>query len=231
MSWRTSTPIVWARSLGRALGINVAIVSLIRPRGYEIAYDTSLCGKLRGGECVWDVGANVGHYTRQFAGAIGSKGKVWAFEPSPRNALALRQACASLGNVEVLQLALGRQDGKLSFQQGADDLGATSRVCDAGPGSDEVQVRSGRSLIEQGVVDAPNLIKIDVEGFELEVLEGLGDRLASPELRAIGVEVHFGILQERGMPQAPHLIERMLLEKGFSVAWPDASHILATRIV
>lgn len=77
----------------------------------------------------------------------------------------------------------------------------------------------------------PNAIKIDVEGFEVEVLQGLGPHLAAPTLRVIGVEVHFGILKERGMADAPQRIERLLARNGFRVQWPDSSHLLALRPV
>ena len=75
----------------------------------------------------------------------------------------------------------------------------------------------------------PNAIKIDVEGFELEVLQGMGPYLAEPTLRMIGVEVHFGILKERGIAYAPQRIEQLLVHNGYRVRWPDNSHLLAVR--
>lgn len=94
-----------------------------------------------------------------------------------------------------------------------------------------VDIRTGQGLIQGGEAMVPNAIKIDVEGFELEVLQGLGTHLAAPALRAIGVEVHFGILQERGMADAPQRIEQLLARNGFRVQWPDNSHLLALRPV
>ena len=93
----------------------------------------------------------------------------------------------------------------------------------------EVDIRTGASLIAAGDAQTPNAIKIDVEGFELEVLQGFGAHLAKVDLRAIGVEIHFSILNARGMPQAPEQIERLLATNGFDVSWPDSSHILALR--
>lgn len=233
MSWRTHRLVVLARHVGRALGLNRWMAVRLNGRGYETRYDQAFSSVLRLGDCVWDVGANVGYYTRLFADRVGTEGKIFAFEPSPVNFARLQRACAELTNVQLQQLGLGREDGTLSFVQGADDLGATSRVIDVPPpesGQTVVEIRAGWHLIEKGEVLPPNVIKIDVEGFELEVLQGLGKpHLQAPALRAIGVEVHFGILHERGIPNAPQQIERLLQQSGFRVQWPDSSHILATR--
>lgn len=53
--------------------------------------------------------------------------------------------------------------------------------------------------------------------------------LANPALRAFGIEVHFGILQDRGDGDVPSKLESLLRRKGFIVRWPDVSHIPALR--
>jgi hypothetical protein len=75
----------------------------------------------------------------------------------------------------------------------------------------------------------PNVIKVDVEGFEEEVLLGMGDVLTSPELRSVLVEVHFLKLEVRGRATAPVRIEKLLKSKGFRTDWVDASHLVGTR--
>lgn len=229
MSWRTHRLVVMFRSLGRTLGLNRWIAAWLPAGGYEARYDRGFSSGLRPGDRVWDVGANVGYYTRLFAGRVGEQGHVFAFEPSPMNFQRLATACAGLRNATLLPCGLGREDGKLCFQQGADDLGATSRIVDSAADGVNVEIRSGASLLAGGAAALPNAIKIDVEGFELEVLEGLADALRQPPLRMIGVEVHFGILQQRGMALVPQQIESLLQRNGFTVSWPDSSHILAVR--
>jgi hypothetical protein len=76
----------------------------------------------------------------------------------------------------------------------------------------------------------PNVIKIETEGFELDVLLGLRQTLQEKSLRTLCIEMHFGLLQERGLSNAPSDIEKLLVSSGFSLVWPDASHVVATRI-
>ena len=61
------------------------------------------------------------------------------------------------------------------------------------------------------------------------MLLGMGDILNKPELRAVCVEVHFGILEQRGKSSAPKDIVSLLNSAGFSCEWPDASHVIATK--
>ena len=57
------------------------------------------------------------------------------------------------------------------------------------------------------------------------------ETLRSEALRAVGIEVHFRMLAERGMRDAPKRFERLLADAGFQIGWPDSSHILALRHV
>ena len=232
MSWQTKPWAVALRNVGRSLGLNRWIATCLYGRGYETRYDQAFTACLKPGDVVWDVGANVGYYTRLFAGQVGDGGKVLAFEPSPVNFTRLQQACGALGNVRLYPLGLGREEGSVMFLQGQDELGATSRVVEEALPQGEaisVAIRRGEGLIQSGEVPPPKAIKIDVEGFELEVLQGLGSALAATDLRVIGIEVHFGLLQQRGMGDAPQQIEALLRQYGYRLQWPDTSHLLAIR--
>lgn len=230
MSWRTNGLVLKARDAGRLIGINRWIASRLL-RGYETKYKSYFATCIHPGDCVWDIGANVGYYTRFFAERVGAKGKVLAFEPSPVNYRYLVEQCSALGNVALFQCGLGNADGKLHLKQGKDELGATSRVTESPSDGVVVEIRSGESLLADGTANVPQIIKIDVEGFEWEVLEGMAALLKQKHLRAIGVEVHFGILKERGMRGVPQQIESLLRDSGFSFTWPDTSHLFALRNV
>jgi len=229
-----------ARTLARKLGLLAHLGRLKRRAdrllgrdGYEHAFQHALERAVRPGDVVWDVGANVGLYARQFARSAGPGGVVCAFEPMPACLAELQRACAEYPNVRTFGLALGERAAELSLWTATDPLGATHSLIEhhnhesAAPLT--VKVAAGDELIDRGEAPAPNVLKIDVEGFEEEVLKGLARALARPECRSVLLEVHFAILEERGERHAPSRIQSLLRERGFDVAWTDASHLAATR--
>ena len=229
MSWRTNKMVLGLRTAGRALGVNKRVASLLPADAYERQFDREFSACIRSGDCIWDVGANVGYYTQLFVERVGLQGRVFAFEPSPLNFSRLSERCRSLANVTLLQLGIGSADGRLHFQQGVDDLGATSRVTAGNAPGVLVEIRSGDALLAEGRVSVPQVVKVDVEGYEWEVLAGMESLLPAPALRTIGIEIHFGILEEQGLGRVPQQIERLLTVHGFTLSWPDNSHLLAVR--
>lgn len=207
---------------------------MVRRSGtYEEAVDRALLGSVRPGDVVWDVGANVGHYSVKLADSVGHRGRVFAFEPSPANRERLGANATGHANITILPYGLSSQPGRVAFVQGDDQIGATSRLArpedGASPSLHEIDLRRGDDLIKAGEVSPPDALKIDVEGHELEVLDGLAETLRDPRLRALVIEVHFGLLERSGKHDAPRLIEARLASAGFGLTWIDASHIHATR--
>lgn len=233
MNWMTNSLALSLRNMGRRLGLNSFLMSFVRANSYEDKFNKVLLACVKKNDVVWDIGANIGHYTKLFADLAGSQGKIFAFEPSPQNYKRLALNLQGVANVVLLPYGLGAKEETVVFMQGEDELGATSQVLDGAPVAGEhehVEIRCGDLLVGSGTVELPNFIKIDVEGFELEVLTGMREILNTKGLRALGIEVHFGLLTARGMAHAPQQIESLLREAGFSCSWPDNSHILATRI-
>ena len=228
MSLQTNRAAIALRNLTRRIGLNKWLASKVRS-GYEDRFGADLLARVRAGDIVWDVGANVGFYTRRFAELAGPAGKVVAFEPSPANCEKLRQNTAGLENVVVMPYGLGNSAAKLSFLQGEDELGATSRIVAGTEGGPQVDIRRGDEIASCMLAPEPTLIKIDVEGFEWEVLDGFGGLLANPRLHTLGIELHFGLLAARGMPTVPAQIEALLKRSRFACDWPDTSHLIAVR--
>lgn len=222
---------IWLRNRLRGAGVVRPLQLIFGSKGYEERVDQALMAMIRPHDIVWDIGANVGYYTTKIAAKVGPSGHVYAFEPSPLNFKKLCASCAQLPNVTPLALGLSSGPGHLSFVQGDDDLGATSRIANAVEGEDHllIEVFSGDELISSGRVKAPTAIKIDIEGHERQALEGLSQALQRPALHDCIVEVHFGLLAQAGDPHAPKYIADQFVAAGFDVKWPDASHIHATR--
>jgi FkbM family methyltransferase len=228
---------VWqirARSLARRLGLIRVIhrVRALRPQDYEERVRKALRDAIRTGDVVWDIGANVGFYTEQFCTWVGEQGRVVAFEPFPGSCEQLRERLPNCAWLRVENMALSDVDGTAMLASGENSttnhLVTEADAVGDSAGLVEVTVRMGDTYAKQGG-RMPNVIKLDVEGFEQEVLAGLGQTLRSAELRALLVEVHFAKLEARGQTDAPVAIEKLLRGSGFRVEWVDASHLFATR--
>ena len=234
MNWQTNPATVGLRNVARKTGV-IQFINQFLPRKkyYEQAFDKAMFEGIKPGDVIWDVGANVGHYTRKFSDSVGSTGQVFTFEPFPATAARLRAELTGVETVTVLPVALGAETGTVSMREGDDEFGATSRIVAQGAGESKVthvDIATGDSIFSRGLAAAPAIIKIDTEGFELDVLNGMQEILNRATLRAIFIEVHFGILAERGLSAAPGRIERLLSEKGFRNRWLDLSHLAACRL-
>ena len=144
-----------------------------------------LASLIRPGDVVWDVGAHHGFVTLCAARAIGTSGSVHAFEPSAENRETLRYHVRwnHLANVEVHAFALSNFDGESTFGGSG-----TSKMFSLGGGSEVVQVRSARTLVDAGVCPPPTFVKIDVEGAEPETVTGIL-RVLPPSARLL-IAVH-----------------------------------------
>jgi len=224
----------WAISLRRAVRDVAPIRGLYRwwmaRHDYEEAFSQQLLSAITPQSVVWDVGANVGHYTRE-ALAAGAR-KVVCLEPAPDSLEALHAiADAAPGRVVVLPVALSDTRGTSEFR--AEKASVTNSLLQPGAASSDavvdVRVERGEDLLDEPDVEPPTIIKIDVEGHEVEVIRGLGSILDSPALHDVMVEIHFRALDLRGLPDGPGEICRTLERAGFAVRWLDLSHIGASR--
>jgi FkbM family methyltransferase len=133
---------------------------------------------LKPGMTVFDIGANIGYYALMEKGLIGPTGKVVAAEPAPANAELLRRNLALNGftDVPVLEVAVSDQAGKRRFHLAEQsNLGSFH---DSGTGARhltgktvEVEMRTLADLAAE--FGPPDLIRMDVEGHEVEILTGL----------------------------------------------------------
>ena len=150
---------------------------------------------LRPGMTVLDVGAHHGLYTLLAAKQVGWRGKVIAFEPSPRERRRLLRHLRVNGcwNVAVEACGLGAKSGEtdLFVVEGWQDWCNSLRPPAVNEPTQRIRVDVERLddvlwRLKVGVVD---FIKLDVEGAELSVLEGAGKLLQGPSRPVILTEV------------------------------------------
>ena len=153
---------------------------------YEQNKARRLAAAIHPGNTVWDVGANVGYYTLLASRRVGPTGHVVAFEPLPANLAFLRTHIHNnaLSNVQVVPKALGSSTTHARFEvHPVRSMGKLS----AG-GNLEVEVIAGDNEIAHGRLPVPDVIKMDIEGGEVEALPGL--QAALEKARVVFVATH-----------------------------------------
>jgi FkbM family methyltransferase len=157
----------------------------------EPAVQEELVRVLRPGGVVYDVGANVGFLTLIAARLVGPGGHVYAFEPIPENARAIERNAAlnDLDNVSVVELALSDRAGEAVLRIPRTNQGAhLASVGEPAGEEDDLTVRTA-ALDELEGLRPPDLVKLDVEGAELLVLEGMR-RCLETQRPALICELH-----------------------------------------
>jgi FkbM family methyltransferase len=199
--------------------------------GYESRFDQAMMNSLEPGMRVFDIGANVGYYSKRFADRVGPSGSVHAFEPVPASANAIRETVAARPWIEVHQCAVADQPGELVMAIDANATSPNNKIVLSGAADSGDSLSVPVVTIDQVAKTAgvPDAIKIDVEGYEWHVIRGGAATLANPALRHVFVEVHFGLLEQRGLATAADDIRRELAEAGFVVKFTDFSHLHAFR--
>ena len=220
------------RPLTRRLGLNRLLAKVIMRGAYEDRFGKALEKEIKHGDVVWDVGANVGLYTTIFLDLVGTDGYVIAFEPTLACYGKLREKCANYPNALLHNVAMGEKDGTVAMSIEADQLAATHRIVKAQDSEREVievSIRSADSFAREFPANFPNIIKVDVEGHEGSVIDGMDTVLSDRRLRCVGVEVHFGLLDERGESHRPKMLEDAFIRHDFVTFWTDPSHLIARR--
>jgi len=170
---------------------------MIRHGYYDLGITSLLRRLLKPGMVYVDVGANVGVYAVLAAGCVGSTGSVVAIEANPRTALLLEDNLALNGfdaRSRTLMVAASDRDGQMIMYEFARHAGShtlVAAVADYGvekyaEAVNQITVPARRltELFAENNVHAADILKIDIEGFELQALRGAEDflRMAKPTL-------------------------------------------------
>jgi FkbM family methyltransferase len=190
---------------------------------YEPDTTRVIRGLLSPGQVMIDVGANIGYFSMVGARAVGAQGRVVAFEPAAgvRDALQKNLRLNAIGNVEVRDEALAARSGTIEFFTGPEHDTGLASLREL-PGSARTLVKQVR-FDEIWQSDKPvTLIKIDVEGAETAVLEGMERCLARDSPHLI-VEVTDEYL--RGMGSSAASLVTLLQRHGYSMFRIDADRL------
>lgn len=196
------------------------------PSTYEPAKAAFLRRHATPGATVLDLGAHIGLFSVHLARAVGPSGRVVSVEPAPETAAVLRRTITCNGVEDVVSVRQAAVWGR----RGDADLFETGDVC----ANASSLVRTGRTLgsVPVAAVTLDDLVddealtvavvKMDVEGAELEALEGAPALLAD-QGPALAVEVH--PLELRASGRDPREVFDLLARHGYVMA--DADRPLA----
>lgn len=184
----------------------------------------SLRQLLRQNDCVVDIGANVGAHTVAFAKSVAPGGCIVAFEPQPRvfHLLCANTTINGLGNVRLFPAACAAEPGSLWFPEldytRESNVGAFT--LDNARGVEQRMVQATGQRIGQQVpivtlddtydLPALRLLKIDVEGMELDVLKG-----AEKTIRRLRPALYI----ENEKPERSEPLLRAIMDLGYVAYW------------
>lgn len=175
-----------------SVGDSTAIYSgptLIGDTASEERVIQDILQRLRPTDVFWDVGADKGLYTCLVGDHL-NPAQIVAFEPHPVRRQALTRNLARNGIDVVVR------DEALSAETTTSQFGY--KILSKSTGDFEAQLRPGDRLIADFDVQEPTVVKIDVEGFELQVLRGLSKTLSSDTCRLVYCELHNSIREHGG---------------------------------
>lgn len=139
---------------------------------YEPYLTELMLSKIKKGDVVLDIGANIGYDTVLFSDKVGKKGKVIAIEPDPVNFEILQKNIKEnkLTNVVAVQAAVGKENKKMKIFESKENFG-DHRMWGNGP-TKPVFCRRLDDLLKELEYQKIDFIKMDVQGFESLVIEG-----------------------------------------------------------
>jgi FkbM family methyltransferase len=163
---------------------------------------------LKKGDTFFDVGAYVGYYSLIASGIVGEKGQVHSFEPVPRLSDSLIKTVQQNGirNITVNQVAVCEDEGIVSVyvaDQSSLNLG-TSSVFGTADQKTTVAVQrvSLDSYCAISSISRVNVMKVDIEGSEIECILGMKSLLNKTPPPDLLIEVNPKILRRRGLSSA-----------------------------
>lgn len=160
----------------------------IRP--YEPMEIDWIIKHVKSGDFVLDIGANIGYHTLILSKIVGKTGRVYSFEPEPNNFKLLKKNLTinNCDNVILVNSAVGNEDGKLKLFlsnpkfKGANGMHRTYPSKYSSGETTDVDVVSLDNYLDSTVKKKLSFIKIDAEGSELPIIQGMQTILPNSKL-------------------------------------------------
>jgi FkbM family methyltransferase len=209
---------------------------------YEFPVQEALAALVKRGDVCYDIGANLGFFSVLLGRLAGPTGSIYAFEPVPRNASTIERNARlnRMDNITVMRIAVSSGDGQEELLLAHHVGGAVLKSAGAPPdlaGSLIVETASLDMLLERQQIKPPNIAKIDIEGAEMEALQGM-ERILRAWTPAIILELDDET--SAGCERKTTLCRSYLHDLGFRTkllrnSYPDGQwfvrHVLAQREV
>lgn len=164
---------------------------------------------------IFDVGANIGFVTFQFRKRFKTS-KIFCFEPNPDVFLKLNNAYASDNEITKENIGIGYEAGTLNFYK--NNNSGTSSFLKPNEFHNKnmarrytemnIPITSIAEYTSQHAIDKIDILKLDIEGFEIEALKGAESLLVLSKIKVIYLEVSFSEMYE-GQPLIGDIIEYM----------------------
>lgn len=201
-------------------GIHSNLLKISRTGGErepELLY--TLRKELREGMVCMDLGANIGYVTLLMAEKIGKSGVIYAIEPDPVNIEFLKinlKLNNYLDRVTVYNIGMSNKSGKMDFYVGkSSNLGGMTKSKNTSSTPMKVSVETLSNFCNKHA--PPELIKMDIEGHEVEVLEGMYDIVVKDDFPCkIVMELHPTFYSEA---RSLEYWVRRFLERGFKTKY------------
>ena len=166
------------------------------------------------GDIVIDIGANIGYYTLMFAKLVGGTGKIYAFEPDPKNFSILEKNIQVNGynNIILEKKAVSNKLGKSTFYVSENSAGSSMHKPNNVVDQIYVDLITLDNYFEVNTI-TPDFVKIDIEGYELNALKGMESILQSSDKTKIMIE--YNPLTKKELNSDPMDSLTFLSELGF----------------
>jgi FkbM family methyltransferase len=175
---------------------------------YELGFQKIFLNKVKEGDIFFDIGAHVGFYSLLGSKLVGEKGKIFSFEPSPRNFTYLKKHIELNKSLNIIPAQKAVMDHPGSFSFDLSEGSFVGHIVNNENKSMKIEAVSLDTFCEEKNI-IPTVMKIDVEGAEADVFRG-AQRIIETVHPKIFLAIHSAKLAEE--------CENFLVKRGYSIS-------------